>query len=331
MPESTHPLIVPAQATGLRLDAWLAGIMPGLSRSRIQSLITAGAVTVDDRPARPSTRLLAGQTICLTIPPPESATPRPEAISLDIVFEDAALLVLDKPAGLVVHPAPGHATGTLVNALLHHCDDLGGIGGVERPGIVHRLDKDTTGLMVVAKTDAAMAGLVAQFMAGGVRKVYLALAHGVPRNARGVIDTLIGRHPHDRKRMAVVSRNGKQAVTRYAVLRPFAGAALIEAHIETGRTHQIRVHLAHLGHPIIGDPLYGSRRLDQALAVCPARQMLHATRLAFTHPVSGAPLDFSRPPPPDMLAHIETLGRECRDRPTPDVSSTREPPPPRRV
>jgi 23S rRNA pseudouridine1911/1915/1917 synthase len=300
-------LTVPAEAAGCRLDAWLAQVLAGLSRSRIQGLIAEGQATVDGRAAKASASLVAGQTVCLTIPPAAPATPRPEAIALDIVFEDEAILVLDKSAGLVVHPAPGHADGTLVNALLHHCDDLAGIGGVERPGIVHRLDRETTGLMVVAKTDAAMAGLVAQFKAGGVRKVYLALVHGLPPKASGIIDTLIGRHPRDRKRMAVVSRNGKQAITRYAVVRTCGAASLTEARIETGRTHQIRVHLAHLGHPIVGDPLYGSRSRDLAIAGCPARQMLHAARLAFTHPVSGEPLDFSRPPPPDMLALLVKL------------------------
>jgi 23S rRNA pseudouridine1911/1915/1917 synthase len=300
-------LTVPAESAGCRLDAWLAQAVPGLSRSRIQGLIADGHATVDGRATKASASLAAGQRICLTIPPAAPATPRPEAIALDIVFEDADILVIDKSAGLVVHPAPGHADGTLVNALLHHCDDLGGIGGVERPGIVHRLDKETTGLMVVAKTDAAMAGLVAQFKAGGVRKVYLALVHGVPRPASGVIDTLIGRHPRDRKRMAVVSRNGKQAITRYSVVRACGAVSLVEASIETGRTHQIRVHLAHLGHPIVGDPLYGSRSRDQMIADCPSRQMLHAARLAFAHPVSGETLDFSRPPPPDMLALMVKL------------------------
>ncbi|MBM4163550.1 MAG: RluA family pseudouridine synthase [Lentisphaerae bacterium] len=314
-------LTVPAESAGCRLDAWLAQTLAGLSRSRIQGLIAAGHATVDGHAAKASASLVAGQTVCLTIPPSGPATPRPEAIALDIVFEDASILVLDKSAGLVVHPAPGHADGTLVNALLHHCDDLGGIGGVERPGIVHRLDKETSGLMVVAKTDAAMAGLVAQFKSGGVRKVYLALVHGVPKKTAGLIDTLIGRHPRDRKRMAVVSRNGKQAITRYTVVRPCGDVSLIEACIETGRTHQIRVHLAHLGHPIVGDPLYGSRTRDQAIAGCPARQMLHAARLAFSHPVSREPLDFSRPPPPDMLALMDQLAGGSAQ---PEYSSKRQ-------
>ncbi len=308
MPPTSHIVTAPAEAAGLRLDAWLAQALPELSRSRLQALIGEGHVTRDGRPVKPDARLLPGQTFHVTIPLPAPATPQPQEIALDIVFEDEAIVVLDKPAGLVVHPAPGHAAGTLVNALLHHCEDLGGIGGVERPGIVHRLDKETSGLMVVAKNDAAMAGLVAQFKSGGVRKVYLALAHGIPVRTEGTLDTLIGRHSRDRKRMAVVARNGKRAVTRYAVKRVFQDACLIEATIETGRTHQIRVHLAHLGHPIIGDPLYGSHSRDRAIADCPARQMLHAARLAFAHPVSGKPLAFSKPPPPDMQALIATLG-----------------------
>jgi len=300
--------IVSAADAGSRLDAWIAQTAAGLSRARAQSLIGSGHITLDGRAAKPGVRLLAGQTVRVTLPPPEPAVPKPEAIALDIVHEDADILVLDKPAGLVVHPAPGHACGTLVNALLHHCSDLGGVGGVERPGIVHRLDRETTGLMVVAKNDAAMAGLVAQFKSGGVRKRYLALVHGTPLPPSGVIRTLIGRHPRDRKRMAVVTRNGKQAVTHFAVVRRFRDACLIEAFIETGRTHQIRVHLSHLGHPVIGDPLYGSRLRDRTVAGCPCRQMLHAAGLSFAHPTSGKALAFSRPPPPDMQALADRLG-----------------------
>ncbi len=307
MDAAEHILTVPAEAAGSRADTWLARALPALSRARVQGLIADGCATLDGRPLRASARLLPGQTLRLTVPPPAPAAPQPEALPLDIVYEDGDILVLDKPAGLVVHPAPGHAGGTLVNALLHHCDDLGGVGGVERPGIVHRLDKETTGLMVVAKNDAAMAGLVAQFKSGGIVKGYLALVHGAPEPPTGTLDTLIGRHPRDRKRMAVVTRNGKRAVTRYTVVKRFGALSLVEALIETGRTHQIRVHLAHLGHPLVGDPLYGARGRDRGIPGAPPRQMLHAARLAFAHPVTGAPLVFVRAPPADMQAILTRL------------------------
>lgn len=298
---------IPTEAAGQRLDVWLAAAMPGFSRARLQMLMRAGRVTMDGRPVRPSDAAKPGRTVEVHVPPPEPAIPQPEARELDIVYEDADIVVLDKPPGLVVHPAPGHATGTLVNALLHHCDDLAGVGGVERPGIVHRLDKDTTGLMVVAKHDAAMAGLVKAFQTGGVRKEYLALVHGAPPRASGTLTTLIGRDPGNRKRMAVVRAHGKSATTHYRVEERFAGAALVHARIETGRTHQIRVHLAYLGAPIVGDPLYGGARRDRLLPARPARPMLHAARLAFVHPVSGRPLAFERPPHADMLALLAAL------------------------
>ena len=299
---------VPPDAAEQRLDVWLAAVLPGFSRARIQALVREGRVMLDGRlAARPRETPKPGQTAVVTVPPPVSAIPRPEARALDIVYEDAAIVVLDKPAGLVVHPAPGHATGTLVNALLHHCNDLAGIGGVERPGIVHRLDKDTTGLLVVAKHDAAMTGLVQAFQSGGVRKEYLAIVHGAPPRASGTLTTQIGRDPANRKRMAVVREHGKTATTHYRVEERFPGAALVQARIETGRTHQIRVHLAHLGSPIAGDPLYGSARRDRSLPIRPARPMLHAARLAFAHPITGQPLVFERPPHPDMLALLAAL------------------------
>ncbi len=298
---------VPPEARGQRLDVWLTTVMPGFSRARIQALMREGRVTRDAQPARPNDSTKVGQTFVVEVPPPAPAIPQPEDRALDIVYEDAAILVLDKPAGLVVHPAPGHATGTLVNALLHHCTDLAGIGGVERPGIVHRLDMDTTGLMVVAKHDAAMAGLVKAFQAGGVRKEYLAIVHGAPPHASGTLTTLIGRDSTHRKRMGVVKEHGKQATTHYLVEERFAVAALVLARIETGRTHQIRVHLAHLGAPIAGDPLYGGTRRDRNLPLRPNRPMLHATRLAFAHPITGQPLAFERPPHADMLAVLAAL------------------------
>ena len=298
---------IPAETAGQRLDVWLAAALPGFSRARIQALMREGRVTVDAHPVRPSDTAKAGQLVVVEVPPPAPAIPQAEARALDVVYEDADLVVIDKPAGLVVHPAPGHATGTLVNALLHHCDDLAGIGGVERPGIVHRLDKDTTGLLVVAKHDAAMSGLTQAFQSGGVRKEYLAIVHSTPPHASGTVTTLIGRDPTNRKRMAVVREHGKKATTHYRVLERFAQAALVEARIETGRTHQIRVHLTHIGAPIAGDSLYGGQRRDRNLPLRPGRPMLHATRLAFAHPITGQPLAFERPMHADMQAVLDAL------------------------
>ena len=297
-------------AAGVRLDVWLARRCAPLSRSRLQALIVAGQVTVDGRPADARTRTRPGQQVCVNVPPPAAAEPQPEALPLDVVFEDADLLVINKPPGLVVHPAPGHAGGTLVNALLHHCDDLGGVGGVERPGIVHRLDKDTSGLMVVAKHDAAHLALAAQFQTGDVGRCYLALVHGRPARAQGTIETTIGRHPVDRKRMAANPPRGKPAISHYEVVENLGGITLMRVRLETGRTHQIRVHLAHLGLPIIGDPVYGSRARDRAVPGVPARQMLHAAELAFDHPADGRRLVFQRPPPADMtdlMARLRAL------------------------
>jgi 23S rRNA pseudouridine1911/1915/1917 synthase len=306
-----QPEVQPEQA-GQRLDVWLAAVLPGVSRARVQTLVKDGHVTRDGQSVRARESTRAGQRFTVTIPPPTPALPQPEDRPLDIVYEDKDLLVLDKPAGLVVHPAPGHASGTLVNALLHHCDDLAGIGGVERPGIVHRLDKDTTGLMIVAKHDTAMAALVQAFQHHQVRKEYLAIVHGVPRLPTGTLTTLIGRDPANRQRMAVVPVHGKTATTHYQVEQRFAAASLVRARIETGRTHQIRVHLAHLGTPIAGDPLYGGTRRDRALPILPARPMLHAARLSFTHPILGTPLTFERPPHADMLALLQALqGNTC--------------------
>ena len=310
---STHfTRTVPPEAAGQRLDVWLAAVLPDFSRARIQALMREGQITCDGHSTRPNDTTKSGQTLTIQVPPPTPAIPQAEDRTLDIVYEDTDILVLDKPANLVVHPAPGHATGTLVNALLHHCDDLAGIGGVERPGIVHRLDKDTTGLLVVAKHDAAMAGLVNAFQTGGVRKEYLAIVHGAPPHNSGTVTTLIGRDPANRKRMAVVKAHGKTATTHYQVKERFPNAALILARIETGRTHQIRVHLTHLGVPIAGDSLYGGTRRDRNLPILPTRPMLHATRLAFTHPITSHPLAFERPPHADMRSRLEALRKTTK-------------------
>jgi len=299
---SAAPIVctVPPEAAGSRLDHWLVQVQPDFSRARLQSFIKDGRVTCAGQPVKANLKIKAGQSYVIDIPEPEPAEPLPEDIPLDIVYEDHDVIVIVKPAGLVVHPAAGHYTGTLVNALLFHCADLAGIGGVARPGIVHRLDKDTSGLMVVAKNDAAMAGLVAAFKAGTVKKVYMALVHGLPVPATGTIRSLIGRDPRDRKKMSVVGRNGKEAVTHYAVERLTPNGTLVRCRIETGRTHQIRVHLTDLGFPIVGDGVYGSSGRDKRLPGKPTRQMLHAAELAFTHPVTGQPLAFTAPFPEDF-------------------------------
>lgn len=298
--------------SGLRLDRALATAVPDLSRVRIQGLIAEGhvlrdgvAVTDAAAKARP------GQMIVITLPPAVAAEPEPQDIPLDIVFEDSEMLVIDKPAGLVVHPGAGNPDRTLVNALLAHCgDQLSGIGGVRRPGIVHRLDKDTSGLMVVAKTDRAHAALAAQLQARTLKRVYNAVVWGRPTPSAGRIEGNIGRDPRDRQRMAMLAGGGRPAVTHYRVLQPLKDATLVECRLETGRTHQIRVHMAHLGHPLVGDPLYGARRLPKT---APAearqfpRQALHAAQISFVHPLTGGTMSFASHLPDDLTALIDAL------------------------
>ena len=317
-------------AAGLRLDRFLQQAAPDLTRTRLQVLIRAGRVTVDGRPAKASLRLRAGSIVALEVPPPEPLALVPEAIPLDVVFEDEHLLVLNKPTGLVVHPGAGHATGTLVHALLAHCGgSLSGIGGVRRPGIVHRLDRGTSGLLVVAKTDPAHLALARQLKARTVERRYLALVHGAVPHAEGVVEAAIGRDPHDRLRMAVRPASaGRAAVTRYRVLERFARPApltVLAVQLGTGRTHQIRVHLAHLGFPVAGDRTYlrsgwqsgwgrGRRRdpgpalpeLQSRLAAL-GGHALHAGLLGFRHPVTGDALRFEAPPPPAFAALLDWL------------------------
>lgn len=295
-----------------RLDKLLQGRFPDFSRSRLEGLVKGGYVTVNGTVA-----VKAGQKVAETdeieveVPPPVPAVPEPEDIPLDVVYEDDDLLVVDKAPGMVVHPAPGHFTGTLVNALLHHCPNLSGIGGVTRPGIVHRLDQDTSGLLVVAKSQKAMDGLVRAFASHrNVEKTYLALCHRSAQPAgtlRGRIENLIGRHPVDRKRMAIVARNGKRAVTNWTVCPEMSrtpAVTAVECVIETGRTHQIRVHMASLGTPVIGDRVYGKPALDRRLDPVPARQMLHAWKLKLWHPCRSEQLAFAAPIPADMQAYL---------------------------
>lgn len=293
-----------------RLDKVLLARYPDFSRSRIEGLVKAGFVTVNGAvAAKAGMKVAEDDEIDVEIPPPVPAVPEPEDIPLSVVFEDDDLLVVDKPPGMVVHPAPGHFTGTLVNALLHHCPNLSGIGGVARPGIVHRLDRDTSGLIAVAKSQRAMDSLTRAFAArSGVEKTYLAVVHGRPRLESGRIENLIGRHPVDRKKMAILEKGGKLAVTNWQVLpRQSPGdmpISLLGCRIETGRTHQIRVHMASLGCPVIGDATYGRGALDRRLDPVPCRQMLHAWRLKLRHPVNGVELSFEAQPPPDMQPYL---------------------------
>jgi len=308
-----------AADAGARLDRFLADHLRQVSRSRIKNLVLEGAVTRDGAVTTDvSEHVQPGATYIITIPPPAPATPGGEDIPFPILYEDRFLLVLNKPAGLVVHPAPGNQDGTLVNALIAHCGtSLTGIGGERRPGIVHRLDKDTSGLMVVAKTEPVHTALSADFAARRIDRQYQAICWGLPNPSSGVISGDIGRDPRDRKRMAVVTRNGKAALTNYHLIRNFGtAAALISCKLATGRTHQIRVHLAHAGHPLLGDPVYLKRRPAAAAALTePARgaaldfprQALHAETLGFLHPATKKTLHFETPPPDDFLQLIHTL------------------------
>jgi len=297
---------------GQRLDKALADAS-GLSRERIKALIGEGAVLLDGRVvAQVSMKAQAGATWAIRVPPAIAATAQAQDIPLDVVYEDHALIVIDKPAGLVVHPAVGNLDGTLVNALLHHCrGQLSGIGGVARPGIVHRIDKDTSGLLVVAKTDAAHEGLARQFADHSIIRAYRAITAGVPVPSAGTIRGSIARSSHDRKKMALVADGrGKHAVTHYRVLTALDGAALVECRLETGRTHQVRVHLASIGHSLLGDPVYGRcpprlRPILSALGF--RRQALHAAELGFLHPLDGHPLHFTSPTPVDMESLLVEL------------------------
>ncbi|MCE5265495.1 MAG: RluA family pseudouridine synthase [Deltaproteobacteria bacterium] len=304
---NVHFTVVPEQG-GLRLDLFLVGREIGLSRSQVQRAVNEGRVRVNGSPARSGRKLKPGDEVAVFLPEAKPSGVLPEAIPLSILYEDASLLVVDKPAGMVVHPAAGHADGTLVNALLHHCRDLSGIGGVLRPGIVHRLDKETSGLLVVAKSDAAHQGLAAQFKRHEVKKTYQALVVGEPGAEGGRIEAAVGRHPTDRKKMSTQSRRGRSAVTVWRVRERYGVAALLEVDIETGRTHQIRVHLTDLGHPVVGDRVYGGAGRIRTVGDPAARarmkamdrQALHAWRLAFAHPLTGEDMAFTAPLPADM-------------------------------
>ncbi|HXQ49657.1 MAG TPA: RluA family pseudouridine synthase [Stellaceae bacterium] len=308
------------QDAGERLDRLLAAQLGELSRTRLKHLIEAGRVSLGGATIRdPSMRVKPGQSFAVSVPPPVADRPEPQALALDIRFEDEHVIVVDKPAGLVVHPAPGNPDRTLVNALLAHCGaSLAGIGGVRRPGIVHRLDKDTSGLMVVAKSELAHARLAADFAARRIERAYVALVWGVPAPVAGEIATRIGRSGRDRKKMAVVASGGKEAVTHYRVVRAYGNfAARVECRLATGRTHQIRVHLAARGHPLIGDRTYGGGRGGGRIAAAPEparealaafpRQALHAQLLGFVHPATGETLRFESGLPRDLAALVAVL------------------------
>jgi 23S rRNA pseudouridine1911/1915/1917 synthase len=304
----TLRLTVPADRAGERIDRFLPSALPGLSRAGAQRLIGDGNVLLSGAVPRPSHRLSGGETLDVTIPAPVPLDLAPEEVPLAILHEDAHLLVVEKPAGMVVHPAPGHAGGTLVNALLSRADTLSGIGGVSRPGIVHRLDRDTSGILVVAKTDAAHGGLSAQLAAHAMERRYHGIVFGAPPAAEGVVSTRIGRHPVHRKKMAVLPAGGRLSVTRYRRLSSFGPFSLLEFRLETGRTHQVRVHCAHLRCPIVGDDVYGKPRKivlgkgERGGTLTVSRFFLHAFRLGFTHPVTGERLEFTVPDPPEFAA-----------------------------
>lgn len=324
-PELLITSVSPEEA-GERLDRFLPRRFPEVSRARFQALIANGCVDVEGAPVTEARRKVkAGEAVTVRLPPAVAAEPLPEAMDLDIIYEDDALIVIDKPPGLVVHPAAGHETGTLVNALIAHCgESLSGIGGVRRPGIVHRLDKDTSGLLVVAKTDQAHKGLSEQFAAHGrdgrLERAYLAVVWGGLERKQGSIDAPIGRHGTVREKMSVVHRPGsREAVTHYAVEQSFgtpAFASLVRCRLETGRTHQIRVHMAHIGHPLLGDETYGKgfkssigKLPEEARLALKAlgRQALHAAVLGFEHPVTGEAMHFESEPPADLASLIESL------------------------
>lgn len=286
-----------------RLDLFLAKAAPDLSRSRIQKLVEGGLATVAGKAARSSYKVQPGDRVTLTVPAPAPVEVAPETIPVDILYEDESVVVVNKPRGMVVHPAAGNWRGTLVNALLGHCDDLSGIGGEVRPGIVHRLDKDTSGVMVVAKSDAAHASLARQIKDRTAGRKYLAVVHGNLQAETGLIDAAIGRSRLDRKKMAVDSEHGREARTRFRVIERFGDYTLVECRLETGRTHQIRVHMAHIGHPVVGDPKYGPRRVPFAIA----GQALHSAELVFRHPLSGATMTLTAPLPADMQEILRIL------------------------
>ena len=303
------PLILTPEAGGERLDAFLARSVEGLTRSAAQRLLEEGAVTSGGRPLKKSEKTAPGQVVEVVLPEPEPVDVLPQNIPLDVVYEDSDVIVVNKPVGMVVHPAPGHPDGTLVNALLYHCGNtLSGINGELRPGIVHRIDRDTSGLIIAAKNDKAHLALAEQLQDHSLARVYEAVAVGSFREDSGTVDAPIGRHPVDRKKMAVEPRNGRPAVTHWRVLARYSGCTHVECRLETGRTHQIRVHLASIGHPLLGDTVYGSKKPYPGLA----GQCLHARRLIFRHPRTGERVELECPLPDWFQGVLDKLERMSR-------------------
>ncbi len=304
MADTIQILTVEEEGIGTRCDRFLAGKLPDLSRSRIQELIAEDAVLIDGKPVKSSRKMMEGETVEIRIPDPEVLEIRPEAIPLDILYEDNDLLIVNKPKGMTVHPAPGHPDGTLVNAVLYHCgESLSGINGVLRPGIVHRIDKDTTGALIICKNDAAHRKIAEQLQVHSVTRIYHGIVCGVVRNDTGTIEGNIGRDPKDRKKMAVVKTGGKEAVTHYRVLRRFRNYTFCEFTLETGRTHQIRVHMTSIGHPLLGDAVYGPQK-------CPFKlegQTLHASVTGFIHPSTGLYCEYTAPLPDYFEQLLKTL------------------------
>lgn len=308
---------VSAESAGARLDRFLADVLEQLSRTRIKSLVAQGCITRDGERVSVSHRVVEGEVYQCVIPEVSPVVIQAEDIPLDIVFEDSDIIVVNKRAGMVVHPAPGHSSGTLVNALLGYCDDLPVIGGEQRPGIVHRLDKDTSGLIVIARNDMAMQGMQDSFKQGKVNKVYAAIVRGIPKG-KGSVESEIGRSHRDRKKMASQEKGGRYAHTEYKLSEAFGDYALVEVKIHTGRTHQIRVHMSDIGHPVLGDSVYGGRRggtvKDNILGLKPARQLLHAWKLSFRHPVTKETLDLEAAFPEDFAETLELLRNAHRRR-----------------
>ncbi len=299
-------MIVSKDEVGIRLDTWLRTRL-GISRARSQALIRSGRVTVGGKTAKESRKTRPAETVMVSFPVPQPVKIQPEPIPIDILHQDAEIVVVSKPAGLATHPSIGHSRGTLVHALLHHCPDLAGIGWELRPGIAHRLDKDTSGVLVAAKTETALASLLRQFKKRQVHKEYLAIVHGRLEPAQGVISTMIGRNPANRTKMSARVSRGRPALTSYRSIEVSGCFSLVLLTPETGRTHQLRVHMAHTGHPVLGDARYRDSSLpDPAIAV--PRQMLHAWKLAFRHPRTGLKVEFKAPIPPDMAAFMKAVG-----------------------
>jgi len=305
-------ILVNEHESGMRLDVIIASHISDCSRSFSASLIQKGEILVQGEVKKPGYRVKTGDNISINIPAPEPVLSEPEPGDIDILYEDKHIIVINKEPGLVVHPAPGHNKGTLVNRLLYHCPELEGIGGKLRPGIVHRLDKDTSGTIVAAKNDAAHINLAAQFESRKIKKLYLALVYGVVKSESGSISLPIGRHTSDRKKMSTVSRKSRSAETFWKVIERFNGATLLELDLKTGRTHQIRVHCAAINHPVLGDPVYGGKKAAKKLHTSVPRQMLHAWRLEFAHPVTGEAMSFESPVPPDMGKVIEMLRNNAK-------------------